>query len=132
MADVFPADYTTDVGQVRLLIPDTAQDALGYLFSDEQITAFLSLFSGSVKRAAAQAKDTIATDQTLLMKVVRTDDLAVDGPKVGAELRLQAKTLRDQADRGDEAWDFFQIVYPDHQPYPPEATPRPFQLRTTF
>lgn len=136
MPSVFPADYTTAIGQVRLLIPDMAQDEDGlYLFEDEQVEGLLALFGGNVKRAAAQAKDTIATDQTLLMKAVRTDDLSVDGPRVGAELRLQAKALRDQAKAEDDeaAWDFFQIVYRDpHLHYPPEATPMPFQLRTTF
>lgn len=122
---LYPTDYASAVGHVRLLIPDTAVDTdENYIFSDEQINALLGLFNGSAKRAAAQAKDIIATDQLLLIKVVRTDDLSVDGAKVAAELRLQAKALRDQADAEDQAevFDYFQIVYPQAQAYP-EAVP---------
>jgi hypothetical protein len=121
----FPPDYLTSVGETRLLIPDTAVDAdLDYLFSDTQISALLRLYNDNVKRAAAQAKDIIATDQVLLLKVVKTDDLAVDGAKVAAELRAQAKALRDQADYDieSEVFDYFQIVYPNSSTYP-EAVP---------
>lgn len=119
----YPPDYTTSVGQVRLLIPDaqpTPAPDLEYIFGDAQITALLGLFNGNVKRAAAQAKDIIATDQVLLLKVVRTDDLSVDGAKVAAELRIQAKSLRDLADRDDEVdvLDYFTIVYPTQTAYP--------------
>lgn len=118
---IAPADYTTDVGLVRLLIPDTAVDEVDeeYIFGDDQIEALLTLFP-NIKRAAAQAKDIIATDTVLLIKYVRTDDLTVDGPKVAAELRLQAKQLRDQADADDQAevFDYFKIVYQDKILYP--------------
>lgn len=116
-----PVDYTTPVGKVRLLIPDTAvSPTQEYIFSDDQIDVFLGLFNGNIKRAAAQAKDVIATDEVLLIKVVRTDDLSVDGVKVAAELRAQAKSLRDQADAADETelLDYFQIVYPQAELYP--------------
>lgn len=120
---VYPVNYTTDVGKVRLLIPDTAVSPmpdLDFIFSDDQITTLLGLFDGNVKRAAAQAKDIIATDELLLVKVVRTDDLSVDGAKIAAELRAQAKSLRDQADAADETelLDYFTIVYPQAQLYP--------------
>jgi hypothetical protein len=122
---VYPVNYFTSVGQTRLLIPDTAVDAgLDFIFTDDQITALLALFNGNVKRAAAQAKDIIATDQLLLIRVVRTDDLSVDGAKVAAELREQAKSLRAQADKDDEGdtLDYFAIVFPDRAVYP-EAVP---------
>lgn len=122
---IAPPDYTSDVGLVRLLVPDTAvDDADEFLFSDDQIDALLSLYGGNVKRAAAQAKDIIASDTVMLLKVIRTDDLQVDGAKVAAELRAQAKALRDQADAAaqDELFDYFQIVYPQTDFYP-EAVP---------
>jgi hypothetical protein len=118
---IAPPDYTSDVGLVRLLIPDTSVDETDeFIFSDDQIDAMIGLFSGNVKRAAAQAKDVIASDTVMLLKVVRTDDLQVDGAKAAAELRLQAKSLRDQADKDDEAGlnDSFQIVYPQNDLYP--------------
>lgn len=63
--DVTPPDYSTAIGQVRLLIPDTEQlgDTPAYIFSDSQISAFLSMYSNSIKRAAAQAKLVLATSE---------------------------------------------------------------------
>ncbi|WP_248582596.1 hypothetical protein [Nocardioides sp. InS609-2] len=102
-------DYTTPAGQVRLLINDTQADQV---FGDDEITAYLALESGSVKRAAAQALDTIADDEALTSKAIRTQDLATDGPKTADSLRKRAAALRAQADQVDEDADegFFQIV----------------------
>ena len=107
--DLFPPDYATAVGQVRLLIPDTEQllDPSGthdhgeYIFSDPQIQAFLTLYSNNVKRAAAQAKLVLATSEALINKVIRTADYNTDGAKLGAELREQSKQLQAEADRDD-------------------------------
>lgn len=120
--DLFPPDYATAVGQVRLLIPDTeqlenpadAEAAAQYLFSDPQIQAFLSLYSNNVKRAAAQAKLVLATSEALINKVIRTADYTTDGAKLGAELRAQAKQLQDEADKDDlvDSYDDSFIVVP--------------------
>ena len=109
VTDLFPPDYATAVGQVRLLIPDTEQllDPSGtydhgeYIFSDPQIQAFLTLYSNNVKRAAAQAKLVLATSEALINKVIRTADYNTDGAKLGAELREQSKQLQAEADRDD-------------------------------
>ena len=120
VADIFPPDYATAIGQVRLLIPDVEQlenpadptAEASYIFDDHQIQAFVSLYANSVKRAAAQAKLVLATSETLISKVIRTDDLQTDGAKLGAELRAQAKELRDQATEEElyEAYEDFEIV----------------------
>lgn len=111
--DVTPADYSTAIGQVRLLIPDTEQigDTPAYLFSDPQIQALLTLYSNNVKRAAAQAKSVLATSEALINKVIKTYDFQTDGAKLGAELRAQAAELRAEADRDDidDASDTFLI-----------------------
>jgi hypothetical protein len=118
--DLYPPDYATTIGQVRLLIPDTEQlenptdlelDPQ-YIFNDGQIQAFLSLYSDSVKRAAAQAKLVLATSETLISKVIRTDDLQTDGAKLGAELRAQAKELQEQAEKEElyDSYEDFEIV----------------------
>lgn len=111
-----PVDYSTDIGKVRTLIPDVVEDADGYLFSDEQITVLLGLYNDNIKRAAAQAKDILATDTALLLKVLRTDDLSVNGAATAAELRQQAKQLREQADADDNAGvsEYFDVIYPDN------------------
>jgi hypothetical protein len=120
--DLFPPAYDTAVGQVRLLIPDTEQllDPSGehdhgeYIFSDAQVQAFVALYSGNVKRAAAQAKLVLATSESLINKVIRTADYTTDGAKLGAELRAQAKQLQDEADKDDlmDSYDDSFIVVP--------------------
>ena len=100
------------IGMVRLLANDTA-DAEDTLFSDDEIVAFLALEGGVVKLAAAQAIDTIADNEALLSKAIRTQDLETDGPKVADALRKRAAALRAQADteeaKADDAG-FFDIV----------------------
>lgn len=98
-------DVTTPIGQVRLLINDTSDDPV---FADTDVAAFLAMEGDHVKRAAAQALDTIADDEALTSKAIRTQDLATDGPKVADSLRKRATTLRAQADDADEG--FFEIV----------------------
>lgn len=111
LPDVYPPDYATVIGQIRLLIPDVEQlenladptaDA-SYLFDDHQIQAFATLYGDNVKRAAAQAKLVLATSESLINKVIRTADYTTDGAKLGAELRAQAKALQDEADKDDLA-----------------------------
>lgn len=107
--DIFPPDYATAIGQVRLLIPDTEQlenpadptAEAAYIFDDHQIQAFVSLYSNNVKRAAAQAKLVLATSEALINKVIRTADYNTDGAKLGAELREQSKQLQAEADKDD-------------------------------
>ena len=120
MSDIIPPDYSTIIGQVRLLIPDTevlenlknSLEPATYIFNDSQIQAFLSLYANNVKRAAAQAKLALATSETLINKVIKTDDLMTDGAKLGAELRAQAAELRKEADADDliDSSDSFTIV----------------------
>jgi hypothetical protein len=120
--DLFPPDYATGVGQVRLLIPDTeplldpsgVHDHAEYIFSDAQVQAFLTLYSNNVKRAAAQAKLVLATSESLINKVIRTADYTTDGAKLGAELRAQAKQLQEEADKDDlvDSYDDSFIVVP--------------------
>lgn len=98
-------DPTTPRGQVRLLLNDVDDNNL--VFADEEIDGFLAIEAGSVKRAAAQAIDTNASNEALASKVLRTQDLQTDGAKLAQALRDHAATLREQADL-DEGW--FDIV----------------------
>jgi hypothetical protein len=120
--DITPPDYSTAIGQVRLLIPDVEQlddprdpeVTPAYLFGDAQIQAFLVLYGNNVKRAAAQAKLVLATSEALINKVIKTYDFTTDGAKLGAELRAQAKMLQDEAAQDDmvDSFDTFMIVSP--------------------
>ena len=95
-------DFTTPLGQVRLLIADT--DPANAAFTDEQITAFISMATGSSPfRAAALALRTLAANETLVQKKIRIMDLSTDGPATAAALMAQADQLEGQADAQDEA-----------------------------
>lgn len=91
-------DPTTSIGLVRLLSTDLDEEAP--LFTDAQITAFLTLEGNEARLAAAQALDTIASSEALVSKKIRTQDLATDGPAVAKELRARADELRRQVDAG--------------------------------
>lgn len=118
--DIYPPDYSTAIGQVRLLIPDVEQlentqnlsATPEYLFNDAQIQAFVSLYAGNVKRAAAQAKLVLATSEALINKVISTYDFKTDGAKLGAELREQAKMLMAEADKDalEDSYDTFIVT----------------------
>jgi hypothetical protein len=118
--DIYPPDYATVIGQIRLLVPDVEQlDNLAdptaeaaYIFDDHQMQAFATLYGNNVKRAAAQAKLVLATSEALINKVIRTSDYTTDGAKLGAELRAQAKQLFEEADKDDlaDAYDESFIV----------------------
>jgi hypothetical protein len=111
-------DPTTDIGLVRLLCTDLSET--DPLFTDAQIQAFLDLEGDSVKLAAAQALDTIASNEALVSKAIRTMDLQTDGPAVAAELRARAKELRDQAavdDGTDENGDSWGFDFVDYDPW---------------
>lgn len=92
-------DVTTPAGKVRLLISDL--DPADVTFTDPEIGAFVDLEGGDVRRAAACALETLATNEALVQNRIRTLDLQTDGPAVAAELRARAAALRAQADMVD-------------------------------
>jgi hypothetical protein len=95
---VFNYDVETTLGQVRLLIGDTVQaDAL---FQDAEISALLTLNGDDVRLAAAQGLETIAANQIMVLKVISNQGLSTNGAAVAAELRNQAKSLREQVAAG--------------------------------
>lgn len=108
----------SDIGMVRLLIPDT--DPGAQLFDDDDLQSFLDLEGGDVRYAAAQALDVAASSEVMVSKVIKTQDLSTDGTKVSADLRARAESLRDQTDGR-----LFEVI--DFEPYPwrPELTGRP-------
>ncbi|MBN6054520.1 hypothetical protein JYK22_21440, partial [Nonomuraea sp. RK-328] len=109
-------DYSTDVGRVRLLIPDT--DEQNALLNDPQIDALLDM-EGGVKLAAAAALDIIASSEVLVSKVITTQDVSTDGAKVAAELRDRAAELRRQVDEGvgDDNVGFDVVDFDPHRGY---------------
>ena len=97
---------------VRSLYGDLSEDENGnYLFSDETVEGWLELTGNNPYAAAANACRALAVDQAYLLKVVRTDDLQVNGAVVAAELRLTAENLDAQAIAFEQSRDdAFEVV----------------------
>lgn len=117
-------DYTSPIGQVRVLIPDLRKledlrdlrNEPRYLFTDDEILAFLAVNNGNVKRAAADACDAIGMDKALQLLVLKTDDKQTDGAKLLDAIVKRAKTLREQAKEDDENNLSFDVIVPSYDP----------------
>lgn len=117
-------DYTSPIGQVRVLIPDLRKledlrdlrNEPRYLFTDDEILAFLAVNNGNVKRAAADACDAIGMDKALQLLVLKTDDKQTDGAKLLDAIVKRAKTLREQAKEDDENSLSFDVIMPSYEP----------------
>ena len=117
-------DYTSPIGQVRVLIPDLRKledlrdlrNEPRYLFTDDEILAFLAVNNGNVKRAAADACDAIGMDKALQLLVLKTDDKQTDGAKLLDAIVKRAKTLREQAREDDESNLSFDVIMPSYEP----------------
>lgn len=117
-------DYTSPIGQVRVLIPDLRKledlrdlrNEPRYLFTDDEILAFLAVNNWNVKRAAADACDAIGMDKALQLLVLKTDDKQTDGAKLLDAIVKRAKTLREQAKEDDENNLSFDVIMPSYDP----------------
>lgn len=136
--DIFPPDFSTELGQLRALIPDIEQvdfENVGdpaYLFTDAHLNAYLSMYRSAlsttarIKRAASDALTAIAVSEALISKVTKTEDLQTDGAKLANALLSAASRLRKDADEEedkitDDLYGGIEIV--DFQPYPMDSTP---------
>lgn len=90
---------TTDIGKVRMLIPDRVE--ANAVFSDEEIQAYLDMNDSNVRRAAAEALETIASDEAMTLKVISTLDLTTNGASTSEAILARAKILREKADEAD-------------------------------
>lgn len=113
---------------VRLLIPDLAP-APNQIFTDNQVEQFLTLSDQKVFLAAARALEVVAADEALVYKIVRTDDLSVNGVTGAVQVLLErAKGLRNDQDKADiesSPDEGFVLIFPDQGWSRPEATPFP-------
>ena len=117
-------EYTSPIGQVRVLIPDLRKledlrdlrNEPRYLFTDDEILAFLAVNNGNVKRAAADACDAVGMDKALQLLVLKTDDKQTDGAKLLDAIVKRAKTLREQAKEDDENNLSFDVIMPSYDP----------------
>jgi hypothetical protein len=90
----FTYDLSTDIGKVRLRIPDT--DIANQIFSDAEITEFLTANGGNVLIAAGRAVYSLASNQAYILKRVTNNGNSTDGPAVAAELRAYARELIEE------------------------------------
>lgn len=129
--DMFPPDFSTRVGQIRSLIPDTEQvdySAEGkpeYMFSDAHLEALYAIAQGDdparLYRAAASALRALAVSEGLIQKVIKTEDLQTDGAKLASALLAGARALEERADAVEEQEEGMMIV--DFQPVPMDGFP---------
>lgn len=97
----FTYDLSSNEGQVRLLIMDT--NSTSYVFEDGELSAFLLLEGDSVRKAAALALETMASNEAFVLKVIKLLDLSTDGAKTADALMKRAAVLRKQADIDEQA-----------------------------
>lgn len=97
----FTYDLSSSEGQIRLLIMDT--NAAAYLFEDAELSTFLSLERANIRRGAALALETMASNEAFVLKVIQLLDLKTDGAKTADALMKRAAALRKQADIDEQA-----------------------------
>lgn len=126
--DIFPPDYTSSEGKVRMLIADEVQrdydqnNTTRYRIGDDQIEAYLELSNGKVFAAAAAALYGIAANEALVSKVIKTEDLQTDGAKLATELRLLARDMlnrqnaEDTKEASKDAFVYLPMGYPYSNP----------------
>jgi hypothetical protein len=110
-----------DVGLVTFAAAPALDDGIVMTFrhailSNAQLQTLIDM-EASVKLAAAQALDVMASNEALVQKKVRLLDVQTDGPAVAKALRDHANALRDQAaaelvfDDVDGAFDIAEMVF---------------------
>jgi hypothetical protein len=122
MADnpgVYPLDPNTEVGQLRVIIGDTASTPYNppvvgmqnyTLFSDTELEVYIAT-NDSLLRAASAAYFALAAQAAIQSKSVKDYDLQVDLTKRSADLRAIAEGFTAQADAEDaNSEDAFLIV----------------------
>lgn len=97
----------SDRDLVRFLVTDTKPD--GKLFEDEELDALLALEAGDVRYAAAQALDTVATNQALLLRSIQTLDIQTDPRAYATILQENAARLRKLSD-SEASIDWAEVV----------------------
>ena len=113
MSDVNPLDPTSNVGKVRLLIADSQlrADPLDpeadpeYYYSDGFIEGFLAISSDNLYYAAADALTAFASNEAMVSKKIRKENLQTDGPAVANALRLLAQDYRARGNKLQETED---------------------------
>lgn len=127
MADfqgIMPPQYNTPIGQVRLKSGDRFPTQLSengspvtgqgiyWWYSDAEIQALLDMAGGKIGQVVYEILMSVSLSQVLLLKKFTSADLAADGPAIAAEIRLQARQIRDDLKDLDDAAavEYVQVV----------------------
>lgn len=97
----FTYNLASSEGQIRLLIMDN--NSAAYVFEDAEISAFLTLEGANVRKGAALALETLASNEAFVLKVIKLLDLQTDGAKTADALMKRAAALRKQAADDEQA-----------------------------
>jgi hypothetical protein len=116
-----PIDTSSTVGQLRLIVGDTASKPLDppqfgladyAVWSDDSLAVAIATNGDNLKRAAAALYLQLAAQYAQQGKSIKTDDLALDTKNRSGDLISIAKMFIAEADAEEsaEADAFFQIV----------------------
>lgn len=113
--NVWPVDFSSDIGKVRALIPDVDQvdfnetGTPSYIFDDAHLATLLGLYGTNedaprvpILRAAADACEALAVSEVLISKVTKTEDLQTDGARSANAIMARAIQLRAAANQAEQ------------------------------
>lgn len=123
---VYPPDYDTLAGNVRVLVGDTDAkpldpDVEGYgeyaWYSDDELEALGAQFSDNPKRVAIWVLSQVAISQAMKLKKWTSEDLQVDGPAIARGIEATLKRLSAEVDKevaagGEEEYFGYTPLYP--------------------
>lgn len=119
-----PPNFTSPIGQFRLLANDVNYTSLGtdvgdyVLFSDDEINGFIGLHPESLLRAVGYGYLALAARAAMESKDVKDYDLSADLTKRAGDLRSTARAYFDRADAEallTGANSTFGVGYPEHE-----------------
>ena len=114
---VYPPDFNTLAGQVRVLVGDTDAAPLDppvtgqgeyAWYSDTEIDALGGLMDENPKRVAIWVLSQVIISEALILKKWKTDDLQVDGPAIANALEKTIARLSAEVEGEQAGW--FEIV----------------------
>lgn len=105
-------DPTTNIGRIRRTLPDKTEDDA--FWTDEELQSFLDDEDNNWRRATALALETMATDDLLVLKVIRIQNLETNLDRAMTALLKRAATLREQASIAEstdsDAFEFVDMI----------------------
>lgn len=91
---------STDIGKVRMVLPDKVQEDA--FFSDEEIETLIEI-EGGWRKATALALESIASDSSMVLQVIKVQNITTDGASVTRALLSRAALLRKQAEEDESS-----------------------------